>query len=556
MLQGTIREWWKEQVVYQIYPRSFCDSNGDGIGDIPGIISRLDYLEELGIGIIWLSPLYKSPNDDNGYDISDYMDINPEYGTMEDMKALIKACKDRSIRLIMDLVINHTSDEHKWFQESRKSKENPYRDYYIWRPGIKLGGKELPPNNWTSFFTGSAWQKDEETGEYYLHLFSKKQPDLNYKNPQVIREVKEILKFWLDMGISGFRCDVINVIGKTSLKNGRKRIALTGLEHYLSQEECHRILRELNEEIFSKYDCFTVGETVMVTPEMANELSAPDRGELNMVFGFQHMETDCINNKWFKTPFISSRFMSVLEKWQKEVLWNANYFENHDQPRSVSHFGNDEDFHDESAKMLAVLLFSLRGTPYIFEGQELGMTNFDYSSMDEIEDIESHNIWKMAEELHFPEKIRWSMIKKTSRDNARTPMQWSTAENAGFSTGKPWLRPNSNYVKYNAEAEEKDCQSVFSFYKQLISLRKEKSAFVYGAFSILYKANDIYIIERSLAGQKKLYTIMNFSEKKRFLPEEAVQLYARCKMLISNYTIRRQGEYKIKPYEAFILEER
>ena len=558
MPEGSIREWWKERVVYQIYPRSFCDSNGDGIGDIPGIISKLDYLKELGIGIIWLSPLYKSPNDDNGYDISDYMDINPEYGTLDDMKKLIQGCKERDIRIIMDLVINHTSDEHEWFKESRKSKDNPYRDYYIWRPGINSGkdDKELPPNNWTSFFTGSAWQKDDATGEYYLHLFSKKQPDLNYKNPAVLDEVKKILKFWLDMGISGFRCDVINVIGKSSLKNAKKRIALTGKEFYVSQPECHAILRKLNEEVFSKYDCFTVGETVMVTPAMANDLSAPDRGELNMVFGFEHMETDCINNKWFKTPFSSSKFMDTLFRWQRDVVWNANYFENHDQPRCVSHFGNDAEFHDVSAKMLAVLLFSLRGTPYVFEGQELGMTNFDYTSMAEIQDIESHNIWKMAADLHFPEKIRWHMIQKSSRDNARTPMQWSTAENAGLSTGKPWLRPNANYTLFNAESEQKDSRSVLSFYKELIALRKEKTAFVYGDFRVLSKANDIYVLERYLCGEKKLYAVLNFSAKKRILPEDVVLLYAQCTMLISNYTLRRQGERDMQPYEAFILEER
>lgn len=558
MLQGTLREWWKERVVYQIYPRSFCDSNGDGIGDIPGIISKLDYLKDLGIGIIWLSPLYKSPNDDNGYDISDYMDINPEFGTMDDMKRLIEGCKERDIKIIMDLVINHTSDEHEWFKESRKSKDNPYRDYYIWRPGINSGkdGKEMPPNNWTSFFTGSAWQKDDETGEYYLHLFSKKQPDLNYKNPAVLAEVKKILTFWLDMGISGFRCDVINVIGKTTLQNGKKRIALTGREHYISQPECHEILKKLNEEIFSKYDCFTVGETVMVTPQMANDLSAPDRGELNMVFGFEHMETDCINNKWFKTPFSSSKFMNTLFKWQREVMWNANYFENHDQPRCVSHFGNDAEFHDESAKMLAALLFTLRGTPYVFEGQELGMTNFDYTSMAEIQDIESHNIWKMAAELHFPEKVRWLMIQKSSRDNARTPMQWSAAENAGFSTGTPWLRANSNCAFYNVASEQTDSNSVLAFYKELIALRKEKTAFVYGDFRVLEKTGDIYVLERYLAGEKRLYTVLNFSAKKRVLPEKAVLLYAQCRMILTNYTIRRQGEKEMRPYEAFILEER
>lgn len=570
MINGKQKKtWWKERTVYQIYPRSFCDSNGDGIGDIPGIISKLDYLANLGIGIIWLSPVYKSPNDDNGYDISDYTDIQPDFGTMEDMKTLLSEAHKRDIKIIMDLVINHTSDEHNWFIESKKSKDNPYRNYYIWRPGKPnpKGGRPLPPNNWTSFFTGSVWQWDETTEEYYLHLFSKKQPDLNYKNRAVIEEVKKILHFWFKLGIDGFRCDVINVIGKSSLDDGKKRIALTGLEHYLSQKDCHNVLQELNKEVFSKYDVFTVGETVLVDPDMANDLRDPERKELDMIFAFEHMDTDTINNKWFRIPFNQKKFINCLCKWQDTVDWNANYFENHDQPRAVSHFGNDIKYREESAKMISTLLFTLRGTPYVYEGQELGMTNFDYTSMNELQDIESHNVWKMAKDLHFPKAIRWSMIKKSSRDNARTPMQWTSGANAGFSTGKPWLRPNKNYVNVNAEKEVAEKDSIFNFYKNLISLRKKHNVFVYGDFSRISVKAPVFAFMRELNSENtenveinnnssfsRLITVINYSKKTRKIPKVLIEHIQNGTILSTNYKRTNIDELtELLPYESFII---
>ncbi|MCQ2612742.1 MAG: alpha-glucosidase [Treponemataceae bacterium] len=570
MESAVKRAWWKERTVYQIYPRSFCDSNADGIGDIPGIISKLDYLADLGIGIIWLSPVYCSPNDDNGYDISNYRDINPEFGTLADMDRLISEAHSRDIRIIMDLVVNHTSDEHEWFKKSRQSKDsgNPYRDYYIWRPPVIRNGRKCPPNNWTSFFTGSAWQYDEQTGEYYLHLFSRKQPDLNWANPKIREEVEDILRFWLDRGIDGFRCDVINVIGKHSLANGRKRIALTGLEHYLSTEECHQHLKKLNEDVFSKYDCYTVGETVCVNTEMASALQGENRGELNTVFSFEHMETDTVSNKWFRFAFKSGKFVDCLCKWQKELSWNANYFENHDQPRSVSHFGDDGTYHDQSAKMLASLLFTLKGTPYVYEGQELGMTNFDFSSLGQIMDIESHNIDGIARKLHFPQKLRWKMIKKTSRDNARTPMQWNREKNAGFSEGKPWLGINGNYERINAEDQCLSNSSVRSYYQKLIQLRKKEPVFVYGDFSRIHKSGQIHVFERSITKESleefeegrftKIITVINFGKKPRRIGKFIADKCRDMQIVQANYMqdMDRMGrDYILKPYEAVIFAE-
>ena len=463
---------WKKGIVYQIYPRSFKDSNNDGIGDLQGIISKLDYIKELGVDIIWLSPVYRSPNDDNGYDISDYLDINPEYGTMKDMDSLLKEAKRRDLKIIMDLVINHTSDEHPWFIQS-KNKDSKYRDYYIWRD---------KPNNWTSFFSGKAWDKVDDS--YYLHLFSKKQPDLNWNNPEVMREIQEIMHFWLKKGIYGFRCDVINIIFKTSLDDGKKRLVLTGREHYHSQEGCHEILKTIRQEVMNQYDSFTVGETVMVNTSQANDLILPERKELDMVFGFEHMETDQINNKWFKTKFNPNKWMKVVSKWQTEVYWNANYLENHDQPRSVSRFGNDKEYHDQSAKMLATLNLTLKGTPYIYEGEEIGMTNCKFNSMDEYQDIESHNIDALAKKLLFPKKIRFKMIQKTSRDNARTPMQWT--KDGGFTNGKPWLKMNPNMVSINVSDNLEQADSILSHYKKLIQLRKDDEVLINGDYKPLY----------------------------------------------------------------------
>ncbi len=552
--------WWKERVVYQIYPRSFCDSNGDGIGDIPGIISKLDYLKELGIGIIWLSPVYCSPNDDNGYDISNYTDIQKEFGTLKDMKKLIAEAKKRDIRIIMDLVINHTSDEHPWFIESRKSIDNPYRDYYYWRKGKggRKGKQSLkPPNNWSSFFTGPAWEYDSVTGEYYLHLFSRKQPDLNYNNPKVLAEVKEILKFWLDMGISGFRCDVINVIYKSSLKNGKRRIALTGREHYVSQDGCHKILAELKRDVFSSYDCFTVGETVLVDTSMANDLCASERGELDMVFSFEHMETDQINNKWFKTRFKPASFTNVLTKWQGCLDWNANYLENHDQIRSISRFGNDAKHHKVSGKMLATLLLTLRGTPFIYQGEEIGMTNAYFSSLDEIKDVESHYVDSLARKMHFPKKIRWHMIQKSSRDNARTPMQWNNAEHAGFSPkGKeePWIRVNSNYRTINAERELKDSDSILSYYKKLIALRRDKKPLLKGTFFALPSRGELFCYEREYDNERCI-VLLNFSAKPQKLSNPVLRQIENGQVLCSNCGRSSvQDCITLQSYEALIIE--
>ena len=536
---GKMLKWWQERVVYQIWPRSFQDSNGDGIGDLQGIIAHLDELKDLGVGIIWLSPVYPSPNADYGYDISDYTGINPEFGTMEDMDQLIAEAAKRDIKIVMDLVINHTSDQHPWFQSSRE-KNSPYWDYYIWRPGR---GKR-PPNNWGSFFGGPAWEYDPHSGEYYLHLFAKNQPDLNYRNPKVLAEVKDILRFWLNKGIAGFRCDVINIIWKSSLENGRWRPALKGLEHYLSQEGCHRILQELRREIFDHYDCFTVGETVFVTTQMARDFLG--QGELDMVFSFEHMGADELLIKWFKRRFSPKRLARALTKWQLEVPWNANYLENHDQPRSVSRFGHEGEFWEQSAKLLCVLLLTLKGTPFIYQGQEIGMTNFDYTSMEQIRDIESHNVYQLAKRLGFPPGLRWKLIKASSRDNARTPVQWNGGPNAGFTTGKPWIDVNSNYTKINMESQLNDPNSIRSFYKKMIALRRESPVLKAGDFEPVAIEESLFAFRRKLE-RESLLVLLNFTQA-------AVAAPYRGQVVISNYDRTSYGG-RLEPFEAVVLRE-
>lgn len=533
-------DWWQERVVYQIYPRSFQDTNGDGIGDIPGIIRHLGSLKELGVGIVWLSPVYCSPNDDNGYDISDYRSIHPDFGTMDDMDRLLSEAARLDIRIVMDLVINHTSDEHEWFRKSR-DPQSPYRNYYIWRPG-KDGGL---PNNWTSFFAGNCWEFDDRSGEYYLHLFSKKQPDLNYRNPAVLEEVENIMRFWLDKGVSGFRCDVINVLYKSSLEDGKKKLILTGSEHYLSQEGTHEILRRLRRDVLSHYDCFTVGETVFVTPGTGRDLCDKSRGELDMIFSFEHMETDQWIVKWLKHRFHAGKFGKVLASWQNALTWTANYFENHDQPRSVSRFGDDGVFRSESAKMLCLLLLSLRGTPYIFQGQEIGMTNFDFTSMDEIRDMESHNVYRYFRSLHIPKRLCWRSIRTTSRDNARTPVQWNSTPNAGFTTGTPWLGVNKNYIKINMEQQRDDPNSIRSFYRRMITFRAGSETLKYGDFRARKTTNRIFTFERTL-GDEKLTVLCSFSRHKQ-------KAAASGRLLLSNYD-RRDFNGILAPYEAVILQ--
>lgn len=558
-------KWWQERVVYQIYPRSFQDTNGDGIGDLPGILIHLDELKNLGVGVIWLSPIYPSPNADNGYDISDYCGIHPEYGTMSDMDRLIEEAAKRDIKIIMDLVINHTSDEHPWFQQSR-DRNSPYRDYYIWRPGkhkrphktekagqsIKTGQSNKlpnPPNNWTSFFGEDCWEYDDKSGEYYLHLFAKKQPDLNWHNPKVLAEIKKIMQFWLDKGIAGFRCDVINILFKTSLEDGVKKLALTGSEHYLSQEGTHEILRTLRRDVLEHYDCFTVGETVFVTPAMAKDLCDESRRELDMIFSFEHMETDQFLVKWFKRRFSAQRFAATIAKWQKALDWNAIYLENHDQPRSVSRFGDDGQYWSQSAKLLCTLLLTLRGTPFVYQGQEIGMTNFDFSGMDHIQDVESHNIYRLAKRLHFPSGLRWRMIKASSRDNARTPVQWDNTPNAGFTTGVPWLGINQNYTHINMASQMKNPDSVWSFYKTMIALREGNEVLKYGSFEPKVIKKHIFTYKRVFEGQC-LEILLNFSGNTQRVSSKE---YAHVNSVLLSNSSRQDFDGFLQPYEALIL---
>lgn len=533
--------WWKQKIIYQIYPMSFCDSNGDGIGDLPGIISKLDYLQRLGVGALWLSPVYPSPNKDNGYDISDYCEIHPNYGTLADMDRLIAEAKKRDIRIIMDLVINHTSDRHEWFQKSRR-REEPYTDFYIWRKGEK--GKR--PTNWGSFFGEDCWEYDEVRGEYYLHLFAKEQPDLNYHNEKVIAAIEDVMRFWLDRGVAGFRCDVINIIYKEAIKNGRWRPALTGCEYYLSTPGCHRVLHRLNRDVLSRYDAFTVGETVFVTPKMADDLVNPQREELCTVFSFEHMETDCFKIKWFLRKFKPDRFFACLTKWQNALPWNTVYFENHDQPRSVSRYGNDAEYHDQSAKALATLLLTLRGTPFLYEGEEIGMTNFDFPDMEKVRDVESINIWNMGKRLHLPYGLRWRMIKTKSRDNARTPMQWDDSINGGFSAGTPWLSVNGNYPRINVKRQEDDPGSVLSYYRQLIAFRNGSRVLQEGNFTELYRKNGVYAYRRACDGET-LTIVISLAEGERKNP-------ASGEVVCSNYG-RETAPARLAPYEALVLRE-
>lgn len=537
----TDTPWWKRKIIYQIYPMSFCDSNGDGIGDLPGIISRLDYLQRLGVGALWLSPVYPSPNKDNGYDISDYCEIHPNYGTLADMDRLIAEAKKRDIRIIMDLVINHTSDRHEWFQKSRR-REEPYTDFYIWRKGEK--GKK--PTNWGSFFGEDCWEYDEERGEYYLHLFAKEQPDLNYHNEKVIAAIENVMRFWLDRGVAGFRCDVINIIYKEAIKNGRWRPALTGCEYYLSTPGCHRVLHRLNRDVLSRYDAFTVGETVFVTPKMADDLVNPQREELCTVFSFEHMETDCFKIKWFLRKFKPDRFFACLTKWQNSLPWNTVYFENHDQPRSVSRYGNDAEYHDQSAKALATLLLTLRGTPFLYEGEEIGMTNFDFPDMEKVRDVESINIWNMGKRLRLPYGLRWRMIKTKSRDNARTPMQWDDSINGGFSAGTPWLSVNGNYPRINVKRQEDDPGSVLSYYRQLIAFRNGSRVLQEGDFTELYRKNDVYAYRRACDGEA-LTIVISLAQGERKNP-------ASGEVVCSNYG-RETAPARLAPYEALVLRE-
>jgi len=561
------KTWWKESVVYQIYPRSFMDSNGDGIGDIPGIISKLDYLQLLGVHVIWLCPVYESPNDDNGYDISNYQNIMDEFGTLDDWERLLDGLHQRGMKLIMDLVVNHSSDEHAWFVESRKSTDNPYRDYYIWRPGKE--GRE--PNDWSSFFSGSAWQYDEATEEYYLHLFSKKQPDLNWENPTVREEVYKMMTWWLDKGIDGFRMDVINLISKDpKLPDAREETPELGTaepdhkfpyhfggKHFVNGPRVHEYLQEMNEKVLSKYDIMTVGEAINVTPEDGALYVGEDRNELNMVFHFELMRVDAgKGGKWDIRPWELTEIKAIISKWQTLLHnkgWNSNYMNNHDQARMVSRFGNDTRYRKESAKMLGTLLHTLQGTPYIYQGEEIGMTNIRMPSIDDYQDIETLNMYQEYTAAGIdPDKVMESIYIK-SRDNARTPMQWDDSEHAGFTTGQPWMTVNPNHEKINVAEALKDQESIFYYYQKLITLRGENDILVYGDYRLLLPDDEqIYAYVRTYE-EKQLLVVLNFSEQPvHFQLEDSVE-YERYQLLISNYTVDEQQDIReidLQPYEA------
>ncbi|WP_294388785.1 alpha-glucosidase [uncultured Clostridium sp.] len=536
------RQWWHSSVVYQIYPRSFNDSNGDGIGDINGIREKLDYLKELGIDVIWLSPVYKSPNDDNGYDISDYCDIMDEFGTMEDMDNLLKEANERGIKILMDLVVNHTSDEHKWFIEAKKSKDNEYRDYYIWRDPVD--GHE--PNDLGSTFSGSAWQYDETTGQYYLHLFSKKQPDLNWENEKVRNEVYKMMNFWVDKGIGGFRMDVIDLIGKVPDD------MITG-----NGPKLHEYLQEMNKAALEGKDLLTVGETWGATPEVAKLYSNPERKELSMVFQFEHIGLDQIEGKekWDVKPLELLDLKKVLSKWQTELEgqgWNSLFWNNHDLPRIVSRWGNDKEYRVLSSKMLATLLHGMKGTPYIYQGEELGMTNVRFEDINDYNDIESLNMYKDRLSKGYTHDEIMESIYAKGRDNARTPMQWDNSENAGFTTGTPWLAVNKNYDEINAKQCLEDENSIFHHYRKLINIRKNNDTIIYGDYTLLCPEDEnIFAYTRELNGDKIL-VVCNFYDKEVTFNFNGD--FNHADILLSNYndSSTLNERLKLRPYEAIM----
>ena len=548
------KAWWKEAVVYQIYPRSFADSNGDGIGDLNGITAHLDYLKNLGVDVIWCSPFFASPNHDNGYDISDYRAIMKEFGTMEDFDRMLTEIHARGMKLVMDLVANHSSDEHKWFVESRKGKDNPYRDYYIWRDGVNGG----PPNNWGSCFSGSAWEYDEASGQYYLHLFTKEQPDLNWANPKVRDGIFNMMCWWCDKGVDGFRMDVIGMIGKESFEDGPVQPgALYGdfAPFCMHTPTTHAYLQEMRRRVLDKYDLLTVGETSGNT-DNALQYANNEGTELNMVFGFEH--NDGLNDgtelgKWSDHGAPLKDVRAAFNRWQTSLqgkAWNTVYLGNHDQPRQVSRYGNDSElFRARSAKMLATMIHMMRGTPYVYQGEELGMTNAYFTDVSQYDDVEVHNAWRQWVEsgkVDGQDMLRY--FARIARDNARTPMQWNREKHAGFTTGTPWLPVNGNYPWINAEDEEKDPDSVYNYYRKLIALRHTHDIIVYGSFEPLMEDSDqVYAFRRVLEGQE-LTVILNWTEKK-----VACDLADRLagEELISNYPTHQAGI--LQPYEARVI---
>ena len=551
-------KWWKNAVVYQIYPRSFKDSNGDGIGDLEGIYEKLDYLAELGIDVIWMSPVYKSPNDDNGYDISDYQDIMDDFGTMADFDRVLAKAHSLNIKIMMDLVVNHTSDEHKWFIESKKSKDNPYHDYYMWADPDKNGN---PPNRWESCFSGSAWEYVESVGQFYLHSFSRKQPDLNWDNPKVREEVFKMMTWWCDKGIDGFRMDVISMISKyPGLPDGPENG-----NGYTGNTSCdgpniHKYLREMNEKVLSKYRLITVGECPGVNAEQAKKYANIDGSELDMIFQFEHVSGSalkpCHHGKWDGEAMTMPELRANFTKWQKDLegcAWNSLFLSNHDQPRCVSRFGNDsEQYRELSAKMLATMTHFQKGTPYVYQGEELGMTNAYMENIADYRDIESLNAYKeLTTKENIPAKTVMGYIKAVGRDNARTPMQWDASDNGGFTSGTPWLQVNKNYKTINAAAQVNDPDSVFAYYKKLIALRHTNEVMVNGVYDVLIPDHpQIYTYTRTL-GDKQLLVLCNDSDTNVAIPAELQEkIHAANNILIQNY--KDTDESTLRPYEAVV----
>ena len=546
------KDWYKELVVYQIWPRSFCDSDGDGIGDLKGIYSKLDYLKDLGVNAIWFSPLYPTPNADYGYDIADYRNINPEYGTLDDFKMVLEGAHERGMKVIMDLVVNHTSDEHEWFKESLKGEDNPYHDYYFWRKGKD----KKPPNNWLSTFEGGAWEYNEDLDKYYLHVFAKKQPDLNMDNPKVREEVKDIMRFWLDMGVDGFREDVITFISKAEgLPNGFPLPAATGIEHYKKGPHLDEYLKEFREDVINKYDCFVVAEGPMMTTSFALPyITEGPNKTLDMMFHFQHMEADCMVTDWIKVPFSLKKMKGAFSKWQYKLHnkgWNALYIENHDHPRIINRYGS-LDYRVESGKMLAAMYMLQCGTPFIYQGQEIGMTNVNLTRLDEFKDVLTFNNHNLFKKLGYNEEKFVNHANKVSRETARSPVQWNAEENAGFTTGKPWFNICDNYKEVNVEAAENDPDSILHFYRKLIKFKKENKVAIYGKYKEYYpNSSSLYVYERVL-NNEKLLVICSFKENSVKFKAPAGYDLSKGELIFNNYNDNKivNNGFVTKPYEV------
>ena len=549
------KAWYKEMVVYQIWPRSFKDSNGDGIGDLEGIYEKLDYVKSIGIDAIWFSPLFKSANADYGYDISDYMDINPEYGDMETFKKVLKGCHDRDMKVFMDLVVNHTSTEHHWFKEACKSVDNPYHDYYIWRKGKGKNGKK-PPNNWLSTFEGGAWEYVPEVDEYYLHVFTKGQPDLNMDNPKVREEVKNVMKFWLDMGVDGFREDVITYISKKEgLPNAIPIPVAAGMEHYNCGPHLYEYLKEFHDDVLSKYDCFTVGEGPLITPEKVLRFVKEDETQvLKTMFSFDHLEADCFMTDWIKTPFNLKKMKKCYQKWYDAMngkAWHTLYLENHDHPRIIDRYGSLK-YRVESGKMLATMCYLQKGTPFIYQGQEIGMTNIELKSIDEFKDMMTFNNEKTFAKLGIKGEKFLKMANAGSRENSRTPVQWDDSEYAGFSTAEPWFNLNENYKEINVAQAEADENSLLNYYRKLLKFRKEHEVAIYGDFKQYYENSDkLFVYERNLDGEKIL-VICSFSEKSVNFEAPAGIDLSKGELVLANYKLTplTNNSFVTRPYEC------